>query len=370
MITTPRGRSMTTATTTATTSPAPTTPPAAPAAVGPAHRGTLMELIKGTFVSQTISVFAQLGVADALAAGPRTSDDLAAAIGADGPTLYRLLRALSDLEVVAEGPDRSFALAPLGQLLRTDVPGSMNGLATMVGLPYHRNSWTDLRESVRTGRPAFSRVHGTEIFEYLNDHPDEAAAFDTAMTGISTGMINGLLAGYDFSPYGTIIDVGGGHGALLLAVLAAHPASQGVLFDRPEVIAAGEAARRSAPAADRCRVIAGDFFVTVPEGGDCYLMSNIIHDWDDADSVAILTRIGNAMSPSARLVLVEPILPDGAEPSFAKMLDLEMLVMTPGGRHRTVSEFRALLDAAGLVLSDVAPATGGRRASFVEARRS
>lgn len=343
-------------------------PSAQRAGFDPAHRGAMMELIKGTFVSQSISVFAGLGVADALSSGRRAVDDLAADVGAHGPTLYRLLRALSDLGVVAEGPERSFELAPLGHLLRSNVAGSMRGLATMVGLPFHRDAWTDLCESVRTGRPAFARVHGSEIFEYLTGHPADAAAFDAAMTAISTGMTAGLLAGYDFSPFRTIVDVGGGHGALLLAILAAYPGTRGVLFDRPEVIAACQEALRSSGNGDRCQAHVGDFFVSVPTGGDCYLMSNIIHDWDDAEAVSILARCREAMAPSARLLLVEPVLPDGAEVSFAKMLDLEMLVMTPGGRHRTVSEFRSLLDAAGLAMADVAAATGARRASFVEAR--
>jgi O-methyltransferase domain/Dimerisation domain len=172
----------------------------------------LIQLTTGTWVSQAISVAARLGVADSLADGPRPTVEIAQAVDAHAPTLYRLPRALADLEVLTELEDRRFALTPLGELLRTDVDGSMRAWATMIGLPFHRDAWTDLYASVRTGEPAFARVHGADLFGYLAEHPDVAAAFDAAMGSISTGFQSAIVHAYDFGPFGIVVDVGGGRG--------------------------------------------------------------------------------------------------------------------------------------------------------------
>jgi hypothetical protein len=325
----------------------------------------MRQLTFGALVSQAISVIARFGVADALAAGPRQVDDIARLVGAHGPALYRLLRALGDVGVVAELEDRQFALTPLGELLRSDVPGSLRGWATMVGMPFHRYPWTDLYETVRTGKSAFDRVHGKEVFEYLAEHPEDAAVFDAAMTSISTAETASIVKAYDFSRFRTIVDVGGGRGGLLAAILSDNPNLQGVLFDIPTVVAESGEELSGVEIVDRCKVISGDFFESVPEGGDAYLLSNVIHDWDDDRAAQILGRCRAAMGDSACVLLAEVVLPEGREPSMGKLADLEMLVMTAGGRQRTEAEYHALFGRVGLRLARIVPSAG--MVSLVEA---
>ena len=331
----------------------------------PPPAATMIELMMQAHVIQAISVFARLGVADALAAGPRDAEEIAELIGAHGPTLYRLLRPLGDVGVVAELENRRFALTPLGEVLRSDVPGSVRGVATIIGLPYVRYPWTDLYEMVQTGESAFHKIHGTQLFDYLAEHPEDAAVFDAAMTSMSTNEPVGIIKAYDFTRFGTIVDVGGGCGGLLAAILSANPHLQGVLFDLPTVVAgAGEELSR-AGVVDRCKVVSGDFFDSVPGGGDAYLLSNVIHDWDDDHAVKILSTCRAAMADTGCVLLAELVLPEGAAPSMAKLMDLLTMVMTAGGRQRTEAEFRTLLGRAGLRLTRIVPSTG--RVSLVEA---
>lgn len=339
--------------------PVPTDPPAEPPAV------TVLQMTLGALVSQAISVFARLGVADVLAAGPRDAHEIARLVGAHDSALYRLLRALGDVGIVTELENRHFALTPLGEVLRSDVPGSLRGWATMVGMPFHRYPWTDLYETIRTGASAFDRVHDTEIFDYLAEHPEDAEIFDAAMTSFSTSEAASIVEVYDFTPFKTIVDVGGGRGGLLSTILAANSHLQGVLFDLPTVVAGADEEISHAEVIDRCKVVSGDFFDSVPEGGDAYLLSSVIHDWDDDRAVQILSKCRAAMADTACVLLAEVVLPEGAAPSVAKLEDLEMLVMTGGGRQRTEAEYRALFSRAGLRLTRVVRSTG--MASLVEA---
>jgi len=290
-------------------------------------------------VTQAVSVVARLGVADALAGGPKSCEDIAASVDADAPTLYRLLRAVADRGVVIHLDDDRFELTPVGELLRTDVHGSLRAWATMAGLPFHRDAWTDLYASVRTGEPAFARLHGTDLFGYLAGHPDDAAVFDAAMTSLSLSMLAGIVHAYDFGRFSTVVDVGGGRGGLLCAILLANPHLRGVLFDTPSVSAQARQTVERAGVADRCDIAAGDFFSAVP-------------------SVAM---------GGGRLLIVEGVLPDGAAISVAKLVDLEMLVLTPGGRQRTGADFERLLGDAGLRATKVVAATMDVPASYVEA---
>jgi DNA-binding transcriptional ArsR family regulator len=325
----------------------------------------MLQLTMGALVSQAISVIARLGIADVLAAGPRGVDEIAERVGAHRSALYRVLRALGDVGVVAELENQRFALTPLGEVLRSDVPGSLRGWATMVGMPFHRYPWTDLYETVQTGKSAFDRVHGTEVFDYLAEHPEDAAVFDAAMTSISTNEAASIVKAYDFSRFNTIVDVGGGRGGLLAAILAANPDLRGVLFDVPAVVVGADEEISSSEVADRCDVVSGDFFDTLPEGGDAYLLSNIITSWGDDHAAEILCTCRAAMADTACLLLVESVLPGDAAPSLGKLADLEMLVMTAGGRQRTEAEHRALLDRAGLRLTRIVPSSG--MVSLVEA---
>lgn len=338
----------------------------APVEAGPPPSVALLQLTTGTMVTQAVSVVARLGVADALAGGPKSCEDIAASVDADAPTLYRLLRAVADRGVVIHLDDDRFELTPVGELLRTDVHGSLRAWATMAGLPFHRDAWTDLYASVRTGEPAFARLHGTDLFGYLAGHPDDAAVFDAAMTSLSLSMLAGIVHAYDFGRFSTVVDVGGGRGGLLCAILLANSHLRGVLFDTPSVSAQARQTVERAGVADRCDIAAGDFFSAVPSAGDLYILSNILHDWDDPTAVRILKSCRVAMG-GGRLLIVEGVLPDGAAISVAKLVDLEMLVLTPGGRQRTRADFERLLGDAGLRATKVVAATMDVPASYVEA---
>jgi hypothetical protein len=316
----------------------------------------LVELIRGGRVAQSINVAARLGVADQLADGPRTAAEIAELVGAHPRALHRLLRLLADFGVFEELGERRFALTPLSELLRRDQEGSMRGLVMMLEAPFIRDAWTHLIEAVTSGNAAFDHAHGKQLFDYLREHPDDAAVFDQAMVGASRQLVASILEVYDFGEYRTLVDVGGGNGALLAAILARNPGSRGVLFDLPEVAARAGGLLEAAGVADRCEVIAGDFFESVPRGGDAYVLTQIIHDWDDGAALRILQNCRAAMADDARLLLGEAVLPDGTEPSLAKVIDIEMLVI--GGQERTEAEYRELLERAGLRLTRVVSSAG------------
>lgn len=309
---------------------------------------SMLGLLTGGWVAQAVSVAARLKIADELASGPRSADDIAAAVGAHPPTLHRLLRALSDVGVVQEREDGLFSGTPLGDLLRSDVR-SLRGYALLTGSSFHRRAWGALEHSVRTGEPAFEHVHGRELFDFLRDSPGDGEILNEAMIALSGEFIAPVVAAYDFAPGDTVVDVGGGHGVVLAEILNAHPGTQGILYDLPEVVAdAGDGPLRAALAEGRCRTIAGSFFESVPPGHDAYVLCHIVHDWDDDRAVQILTRCREAMGPGSRLLLGEGHLHEGPGPSRIKWLDLEMLVMTPGGLQRTHSQYEDLFHRAGL----------------------
>lgn len=306
----------------------------------------LMRLVNGYRVSQAIHVAATLGIADLLKEGPRSADDLAAATDSHAGTLYRVLRALAAVGVFREQADRRFSLAPMGQCLRSDAERPVGPYAVFVGRPHHWRAWGDLLHSTRTGENAFRHVHGVGVWEYLGSHPDEGAVFDRGMTGNSRGVAEAILAAYDFSPFGRVVDVAGGQGALLAAVLAAHRAVRGILFDRPEVVARARPVLEAAGVADRCEVVGGSFFEAVPEGGDAYLLKHILHDWDDPASLAVMKACRRASRSEGKLLVMERVVAPPNEGPETKISDLNMLV-SPGGQERTGEEFAALLAAAG-----------------------
>lgn len=341
--------------------------PAAPAGEQPDEEttGAVLGLLMGTFVSQSVSVAAELGVADALADGPAPVDRIAAAVDAHPASLYRLLRVLADFGVLVELPDRRFALTPMGQLLRADQPGSLRGLAVHFGSGFHRAAWSGLGDAVRTGEPAFDAVHGAPQFDWYRDHPAEAAVFDAAMTSVAAGIYQTVTA-WDFGRFDTVVDVGGGNGACLAAILDAYPTVRGVLFDLPDVVGRAGPVLEQAGVGDRTEVVGGSFFDagSVPAGADVYVLTAVVHDWDDENAIRILRNCRAAMGEGSRLLLGEPVLPDGPEPSIGKLLDLETLVGTTG-RQRTEREFRDILEPAGLRL--VAVHRSGGPDSLVEA---
>jgi O-methyltransferase domain/Dimerisation domain len=318
----------------------------------------LGRLVSGFHVTQAIHAAVELDLPDLIADGERTSDDLAQASGADPATLYRLLRALASLGVLHEAEGRRFSLTPLGQPLRSDVPGSMRGWARLVGREYVWRSWGNLANAVRSGENSFRALYGADVFEWRAEHPEESAIFDEAMRALTAPQMDAVLAAYDFGRFGTIVDVGGGNGTLLAALLAAHPRARGILFDQAHVVAGAEAVLGAAGVADRCAIVAGSFFEKVPEGGDAYTLKSIIHDWEDEESVAILRACRAAMGPDAVVLLIERDLGRPNENPAAKLSDLNMLVM-PGGRERSDEEYAALFELAGLrYTSTTVTATG------------
>jgi SAM-dependent methyltransferase len=321
---------------------------------GDRERATALRAMLGGFrLAQAVAVAAELRVADRLAGGPVPSEDLARAVGADADALYRLLRALAAEGIFTESPPGTFGLTPLAEPLRADHPQSVRPQARLVAQEFWWGAWGHLLEAVRTGGVAFERIHGAPLFAYLDAHPDAAGIFDGAMSGTSPWKA-ALAAAYDFAPVRLVVDVGGGQGALLAAVLRAHPHLRGVLFDTPAVVAGARRFLDAAGLADRCRIVGGDFFASVPEGGDAYLLSQVLHDWDDERAAAILRSCHRAARPGARLIVVEQLLPPGDTPHRGKLLDLQLLVML-GGRERTEAEYRRLFTAAGFESTSARP---------------
>jgi ubiquinone/menaquinone biosynthesis C-methylase UbiE len=316
---------------------------------------TLMNLTAGKWVSQGIAVAAELGIADALKDGPRAAADIARAANASEDGVYRLLRALASVGLFAETGNRRFRLTPLGRLLRTDSSQALGGYARFTGHESTWRPWGELRHSVRTGEPAFDHVFAMPIFEYFAKMSESAAVFDAAMTSISTLESKAVVAAYNFSGINTLVDVAGGHGLMIATILKANRRVRGILFDLPHVTAGATALLQSGRVADRCRIVSGDFFASVPEGGDAYIMKHIIHDWDDERATQILRNCHRAMQPGGKVLIVDAVIPPGNGAHFGKLLDLEMLVLTPRGRERTQAEFRELLKRSGFRLRRVVP---------------
>jgi len=309
-------------------------------------------MVLGCLVSQAVCVAAKLGVADLLAGGPLGASELAEATDTHARSLYRLLRSLASCGVFRERPDGRFELTPLAGGLRSDAPGSMRDAIIFMGEEWYWRVWGNTIHSVRTGRPAWERAHGSEIFPWFAAHPEESRVFDRAMTSFSNLATAAVVEAYDFSGFETIVDVAGGHGLLLSAILRANPSLRGVLFDQPHVIEGARESVASKGLADRCELAGGDFFESVPAGADAYVMKHIIHDWDDERAVLILKNIARAMRDGGRVLVVEMVLPPANVPHLSKVLDIEMLT-SPGGVERTEEEYGELFERAGLRLARV-----------------
>lgn len=307
----------------------------------------LRRLIHGGRVAQAVHVAATLGIADLLAEGPRTSDELARATETHEDSLYRLLRALAREGVLSEGPGRTFSLTELGEGLRSDVPGSMRSMAEFFGRPYHWNAWSQLLHSVRTGENAFAALNGRSVWKYRAEHPEESEIFNRYMATLTREVDSAIVAGYDFGRFAHIVDVGGNRGGFLEAILEANPGVAGTLFDQEHVVA-------DVPSHDRRSVVVGSFFEEVPRGGDAYLLKSVIHDWGDEEAAAILRTVAGALGADGRVLVVEHDL----SRSEAAWLDLQMLVML-GGRERTEDEYADLFRAAGLEYLEMQPAGAG-----------
>jgi SAM-dependent methyltransferase len=332
-----------------------TTPASATNASSPPPQAVLSQMINGYWITGTICAAAKLDVASAIGDAPRAIAEVATAVSADVEALYRTMRALASLGIFAEGPGRTFSHTPLSLALRPGVPGSMHGLAVMTGL-LHLRAWPEVVHSVRTGDTAFSKVFGKEIFAHVTTNAEAGQAFDEAMASYTAATSNAVVGAYDFSPFGKIVDVGGGNGALIAAILNQQTRAAGVTFDLPPSAERAKANLGAQRLAGRCEVVGGDFFESVPSGGDAYALKMIVHDWDDARSIAILKNVRKAIRPEGRVLIMEAVIdPASGAGAPGKLLDINMLVMT-GGRERTADEFAALYRASGFELARIVPA--------------
>lgn len=329
----------------------------------------MLQMMTSYRISQSIYVVAKLGIADLLKDGPKSSDELAASVRANPDALYRVLRALAGAGVFAEVDHRCFMLTPLARLLQTDVPGSFRGAAIFFGDDQNWRPWGELLYSVKTGKPAFEHVFGMGYFEWAFQHAEASDIFSAAAAATTRPESMAIVAAYDFSGFRTIVDVGSGKGSLMAAILKAYPRMGGVLFDHPQVIAGARDLLEREGVAARCELVAGDFFASVPEGGEAYLLKSIIHDWDDARAATILQNCHRAMKGQGKLLVIERLIPPGNEPSYVKLLDLQMMVLL-GGRERTEAEYRALFAAVGFRLTRVIPTQTPTGLSVIEAVRA
>ena len=320
-----------------------------------AAAGKLLPMIWGIHISRCVYAVAELGIADLLVEGPRSSGELAAETGTHEPSLYRVLRALAGLGVFEEPEPRKFRLTVVGERLRTGAPFGMRSWATFLEAMGGVRPFAHILETIRTGMPGREIEFGTELFDFLAHDEDAAVIFDAAMAERTAAYAPSVADAYDFSDVRTIVDVGGGNGTLLVEVLRRHTHLSGVLFEAPTVGVHADAVLEAIDIADRCEVRAGDFFQQVPDKADCYVLANVLHDWDDTRSIEILRNCRRAMSRSGRVLIVERlILEDGSDRVPTLLSDINMLVMT-GGQERSNAEYSELLQAAGLTLRTVQP---------------
>jgi len=314
----------------------------------------LAGMIANAWLAQAISCAAKLGIADLLRDGPRRPEDLAGATGTLPGPLRRVLRALAGSGIFAEDAEGRFALTPLAEPLRSDAAMSLRAYAEMQGAPWVWQAMGAMEHSLRTGEPAFRHIFGMPSFEYQAANPEVGRLQVEGLASIGRAQDAAALAAYDFRGAAIVVDVAGGQGALLRGILGAAPEARAVLFDLPHVIAMARPAFEAAGLAARTEFVAGDVFAGVPGGGEIYILRKVIHDWDDARGLAILRQCRAAMRPGARLLVIEAIIPEGNDYSYAKLLDLLMLVY-PGGQERTAAEHGALLEAAGFKVGRVVP---------------
>ncbi len=331
---------------------------------GPPAPIQMVQLLSGFQVSQALYVAAKIGVADRLADGPVPVEQLAADLDADPLALSRLLRTLASLGVFNETKPGVYGLTPLGATLVSDREGSMRDLALM-WMETHYAPFAGLLDTVRSGQCAATVHYGQPFFSWLADQPEQVDRFSRAMANLTDGIKAGAIASYTFPDTGTIVDIGGADGALLAKVLASAPDTTGIVFDLPHVVTEAAATLKSYELGDRLTAQGGDFFETVPRDADTYLLSMVLHDWNDHDATRLLTNIRNAAAPGSRVLAFELVMPTGDQPHMSKMIDLTMLGML-NGRERTDSEMRALFEGAGLIYNGAVPTP--TPISIIEAR--
>lgn len=325
----------------------------------------LIEMGSAYWTSRIVYTAAKLGLPDQLAAGPKSATELAGPLSVHGPSLHRFMRALASLGLLTEGESGRFALTPLGAALKTGASGSARASVLALAGPIFTRPLDDLMYSIKTGKTAFEKIHSMPVFDYLKEHQDEASLISEFMVGFHGGEPPTVAAAYDFSKFETIVDVGGATGNMLAAILERHEGPCGVLFDMPHIVTDAPALLKSRGVDRRVTITSGDFFKTVPAGGDAYILSHIIHDWSEEQCLTILGNCRRAMKPDGSVLIVEMVLPTGDTPHPGKLLDMVMLTM-PGGRERTMEEYGSLLAKAGLRLTRVVPTDSA--VSVIEAK--
>ena len=327
----------------------------------------ILQVATGYMASSALYAALALDIPDHLAGGPTTAADLAKACGAKEDPLYRVLRLLSTLGIFDETSPGTFALNAAGGLLRKDAPGSLRSMAVFLPDPFHYRVYANIMDSMKTGTPASETTLGMPMFKYLESDPAYSKTFNDAMTALSAPVAGAALEAYDFSGIGTLVDVAGGHGEVLKSILTANPAMRGIVCDLSHVVEGAKPRIAGAGLSDRMQAVPCDFFQSVPEGGDAYIMKHIIHDWYDDKASLILRNIAKAMgAKKGKVILLEAVIAPGGAPDFGKFIDIEMLLF-PGGRERTEEEFRALFAGAGFALTKIVPTKSP--ASVIEAVR-
>jgi len=318
---------------------------------------SLIQMMTSMWVSQAIYVAAYLGIADLLKDSPKNINELADKTGTHAPSLYRVIRALASIDIFTEIEPKKFALTQTGHYLRSDVPDSLRSLSIMLSDRWSWQSWGEILQVVKTGETPFPRLYQVDdIQAYFEKNPESSKVFDDAMTNFTQNTINApLLDTYDFSRFSKVVDLGGGHGTLIASILKAYPQMKGVLFDLPNVVANASSLLEKEGVAERCEIVAGDFFKSVYSGGDAYVISQIIHSWDDDSCINLLKNIRSAMTERSTLIIINAVIPPNNKPHFNKWLDIELLIAFPGGRERMESEFSYILEAAGLRLTKIIP---------------
>jgi len=310
----------------------------------------IAEMITAQLGSRLIHLAAVLKLPDHLDAGPRSAEELASITSTHAPTLYRVMRTMAGMGIFSEGHDHRFALTPIGDALRSGTPGYATAL--MMGGAMVTRSLDNLLFSVRTGTTAFAKAFDKPLFDWLADHPEEAALFNETMVGLHGSEPPAVAAAYDFSVFSTIADIGGSTGNLLATILSQHAGPRGILYDLPHVMREAPAFLRQRGLTDRIRIETGSFFDAVPSGADAYILSHIIHDWSEPQCLTILGNCRRAMNPGGRVLLIEMVLPEGDAPHAGKLLDIVMLAV-PGGEERTAGQYADLLAKAGLRITRV-----------------
>jgi SAM-dependent methyltransferase len=328
---------------------------------------SLLRLISGYQVSQAVYVVAKLGIADLLRDGPQGSDMLAQATGTDARALYRVLRTLASVGVFVEDEAARFGLTPMGACLQTGVPDSLRASAISTGEGNYR-AFAEVLYSVRTGKSAFEQVFGMGVYDYRAHHPEASARFNEAMTERTRQAAPAVMAAYDFSACTRVVDVGGGQGDLLIALLQAYPHLQGVLVELPHVAAAAQPRLEAAGLARRCEVVAGSFFDAMPSGGDVYILKSVIDSFEDDRIVRLLQHCHRAMAPQGKLLVVGQVIRPGNDPAISKLMDLALMVLA-GGPVRTEAELHRLFAAAGFQLTRIIPTQAAMEYSLVEGIR-